>query len=139
MDSSHDRDLFGEPIPEAVEHLTYPDRPGVRKGSPDTSHEAANDLAPKVGRLQRMALHAIREAGPVALDGARGGLTADELAERLNLDRWSIQPRTSELKALGLVADSKARRRNITGKRAVVWVAAEFAPVDQEGEGNGAR
>lgn len=138
MDNLTDRELFGATIPEAVEHLTYPDRPGVRKGSPDTAHEAAEAMAPKIGRLQRMALHAIREAGPVLADGTRGGLTADEVAERLNSDRWSIQPRTSELKAKGLIADSKARRRNVTGKRAVVWVAAEYAP-KVEGVDNGAR
>lgn len=66
------------------------------------------------------------------MDTGYGGLTTDELADRLGLDRGSIQPRTSELKALGLIADSKARRRNVTGKRAVVWVAAEFAPTDEE-------
>ena len=52
------------------------------------------------------------------------GLTADELSARLEMDRWSIQPRTSELKRKGLIRDSGQRRPNRTGKQAIVWVAA---------------
>ena len=92
---------------------TYPDAPGHR--NVDTSIAAANALAPKLGRLQRMALAAVRDAG-------WQGLTADELAARLDMDRWSIQPRLSELKRKGLVTDSGQRRRNVTGKQAIVWV-----------------
>ena len=90
----------------------YPDAPGHR--DVDTSMAAADALAPKLGRLQRLAQAAIREAG------ARG-LTADELAVRLHMDRWSIQPRTSELRRKGLIRDSGRRRRNATGKLAIVW------------------
>ena len=94
---------------------TYPDAPGHR--NVDTSIAAADALAPKLGRLQRMAEDAIRDAGWL-------GLTADELAARLNMDRWSIQPRTSELKRKGLIRDSGQRRPNRTGKKAIVWTAA---------------
>ena len=94
--------------------IAYPDAPGHR--NIDTSIAAADALAPKLGRLQRMAEAAIRDAGWL-------GLTADELAARLNMDRWSIQPRTSELKRKGLIRDSGLRRPNATGKRAIVWIA----------------
>ncbi|WP_373084898.1 hypothetical protein [Sneathiella sp.] len=94
--------------------MTYPNEPGHR--GIDTSIAAAIALAPKLGRLQRMARNAIREAGWL-------GLTADELAARLGMDRWSIQPRTSELKRKGLIRDSGQRRANSTGKLAIVWVA----------------
>ena len=93
----------------------YPNAPGHR--GVETSIAAGEALAPKLGRLQRMAETAIREAGWL-------GLTADELAARLELDRWSIQPRTSELKRKGLIRDSGQRRPNATGKLAIVWVAA---------------
>ncbi len=92
----------------------YPDAPGHR--GVDTSVAAAVALSPALGRLQSMALHAIRAAG-------LRGLTADELAATLGMSRWSIQPRTSELKRKGLIRDSGQRRANVTGKDAIVWVA----------------
>lgn len=94
---------------------TYPDAPGHR--NVDTSIAAADDLAPKLGRLQRMAETTIRGAGA-------HGLTADELSARLDMDRWSIQPRTSELRRKGLIRDSGQRRPNCSGKLAIVWTAA---------------
>ncbi len=94
---------------------TYPDGPGHR--NVETSIAAADAIAPKLGRLQSMAERAIRDAGWL-------GLTADELAARLEMDRYSIQPRTSELKRKGLIRDSGQRRPNCTGKLAIVWIAA---------------
>ena len=94
---------------------TYPDKPGHR--NVDTSIAAADDLAPKLGRLQRMAEMTIRDAGA-------HGLTADELSARLDMDRWSIQPRTSELRRKGLIRDSGQRRPNGSGKLAIVWTAS---------------
>ena len=93
---------------------TYPDAPGHR--NVDTSVAAADALAPKLGRLQRMAETTIRDTG-------LSGLTAEELAEQLGMDRWSIQPRTTELKRKGIIRDSGQRRRNATGKQAIVWIA----------------
>src|SRR3546814_11579467 len=77
----------------------YPDAPGHR--NVETSIAAADALAPELGRLQRMAEGAIRDAGA-------HGLTADELAARLDMDRWSIQPRTSELRRKGLIQIGRA-------------------------------
>lgn len=93
----------------------YPHAPGHR--GVDTSVAAANDLMPKLGRLQRMVLPVICDAGWI-------GLTADEIADRLKMERWSVQPRTTELRLKGLVCDSGVRRPNATGKLAIVWVAA---------------
>src|SRR3546814_980733 len=70
---------------------TYPDAPGHR--NVETSIAAADALAPKLGRLQRMAEGAIRDAGA-------HGLTADELAARLDMDRWRSEEHTSELQSL---------------------------------------
>ena len=92
-----------------------PDNAGHR--NVDTSVSAAEAVAPHLGRLQRLTVAAITEAGPQ-------GLTADELAYRLSLDRCSVQPRTSELRCKGLIRDSGKRRPNKTGKMAIVWVAA---------------
>lgn len=100
--------------------VIYPDAPGHR--GVETSVEAADDLAPQCGRLQRMALDTIREAGFI-------GLTAEELAALLGVERVVIQPRTTELCRKGLVVDSGQRRRNTSGKRAIVWVVPEYGPV----------
>lgn len=106
------RDLFGNPEP-----TEYPDAPGHR--GVETSVEAAESIAPRCGRLQKLTLEAVASRGPF-------GLTADEAAEVLGMDRWSIQPRVSELKKKGLILDSGLRRFNSTGKRAIVWVTPEY-------------
>jgi hypothetical protein len=94
--------------------LLYPHYPGSR-GVP-TSDEAAEAIAPRIGRLQSLVFAAITKAGD-------GGLTADEVADTLQMDRWSVQPRTTELRLRDLIEDSGQRRRNRTGKRAIVWTA----------------
>ena len=93
----------------------YPNAPGHRGA--DTSIEAARSIDIATGHLQRIALRAIRAAG------ARG-LTTHELAEAVRIHRDAIQPRTSELRERGLIRDSGGRRQNVTGKNAIVWVAA---------------
>jgi hypothetical protein len=104
-----------------MDHITYPDRPG-HKGEAETGREAAEAIAPKLGRLQRL----VRDV--VAGRGAQG-ITPEEAADVLGVDRVSVQPRFSELKAKGIVADSGMRRTNPSSrKRAVVWVLQQFAP-----------
>ena len=93
----------------------YPSIAGHR--GVDTSISAAEGIRLSVGRLQRMALNAIRQAGS-------RGLTTNELAVAVRIARDSIQPRTSELRELGLIYDSGDRRPNHNGKRAIVWRAA---------------
>lgn len=94
------------------------------KGAAETGREAAEAINKKLGRLQRLVQGAVKARG-------RYGLTAEEAAGILYMDRVSVQPRFSELKALGLVKDSGLRRINPSSrKRAVVWVLAEFAPVE---------
>jgi hypothetical protein len=100
----------------------YPYYPGSQGG--ETSAEAAADLAPSLGRMQRMVTKAIADAG-------EQGLTADEAAERAGLGRYTVRARTAELRRLKVIVDSKQRRFNDTGKRAIVWVLAEFAPVEE--------
>lgn len=103
----------------------YPDEAGS-KGSAETGPEAAASI--DCGRLQRMVLRTIRRA-------KRAGRTAEECAIALRVPRVSAQPRCSELKAKGLVVDSGKRRTNrSSGKRAVVWIAKEYArPMVAEG------
>jgi predicted ArsR family transcriptional regulator len=91
----------------------YPSQPGW-KGM-ETSRAAADDVAPKAPRLREMVLVALR-------DKPR---TADECADHLGIDKLSIRPRCSELSALGKIVDTGDRRLNASGKRAVVWGAAQ--------------
>lgn len=85
-------------------------------GVTDTSAAAAKAIDMSVGYLQRVALRAIRDAGD-------RGLTTNELAASVQIGRESIQPRTSELRLMGLIDDSGVRRANDSGKKAIVWTA----------------
>lgn len=91
---------------------SYPDYPGH---SPcDTSTEAAKALSPHLGKLQSIALAAIRE---------HGGLTTEQVSDKTGINPKAIEPRVSELKTKGLIVDSGKRRKNKSGKRAIVMVA----------------
>lgn len=96
----------------------YPHSPGHR--GVETSRKAALEVTPSAATLQTAVLNAIRRAGP-------RGLTTNECVDALDVARDSVQPRTSELKAKGLIRDSGERRRNANGKSAIVWVAVAQA------------
>lgn len=92
----------------------YPDAPGYQHT--DTSIAAADSVASSAPRLQAMVLTAIRDAGD-------RGMTTNEIAEHLMIDKGTVQPRTSELRQKGDIRDSGARRANDSGRRAIVWVS----------------
>ena len=96
-------DLFDQP-------LRYPDHPGS-KGDLETSKEAADAIAPECNQLQEMCR--------VAIMWGHG--TADEVAAAVGRSILSIRPRISELRAKGLIEPTTERRRNASGKSAVVW------------------
>ncbi len=100
----------------------YPNAPGSY--DVETSQEAADDLAPHLGRLQKAVHVAIADAGVT-------GRTCEELAAELELPRGTVQPRTSELQCKDMIHDSGQRRRNpSSGKRAIVWVAGAKPAAD---------
>lgn len=88
----------------------YPHLPGAQER--DTSREAAEEIAPTAPQLRARALAVLERSN---------GLTADEVAGRLGLSILAIRPRVTELARMGKVRDSGARRRNASGKRAIVW------------------
>jgi hypothetical protein len=107
--------------------LVYPHSAGF-KGDAETSRQAAEAIAPKLGPLQSMVLSALKSRGAY-------GLTPEELADVANIGRVSVQPRFSELKAKGLIVDSGRRRQNPSSRKpAVVWVAKDFAPAPEGGD-----
>ena len=87
---------------------------GAKGHTPATlraSADAADALAPARARLQRLVLAALAEL-PDA--------TPLELVDHTGLAREAIQPRASELIALGLIQPTGARRRNPSGRSAAV-------------------
>lgn len=88
----------------------YPDTPGA-KGPDGTSQDAADAIGPNVPNLRRITLRALARLGAA---------TALETTAATGLTREAIQPRLSELRAMGLVEPTGARRRNPSGKWAAV-------------------
>lgn len=80
----------------------------------DTSIAAADAIASGAVVLRDKVLATVSAAGPV-------GVTVVEMAIRQGLDRMGIQPRFSELRAMGRIADSGLRRKNPSGVSAIVW------------------
>jgi len=94
----------------------YPAAPGSK--GPETSAEAARSMATAAPLLRDRVLALVRDWG-----GA--GLTADECAAQLAESVLSVRPRFSELQALCLIEDSGQRRKNLSGRNAVVWIVRE--------------
>lgn len=88
----------------------YPNIPGA-KGPDGTSQEAAGSINSRASYLRRLAL--------LTLAGL-GEATVLEAVAAAGVNRESLQPRFSELRALGLVEPTGARRRNPSGKLAAV-------------------
>ncbi len=105
------------PLWPMVAHMTdhYPDTPGS-KGTDGTSQDAADAIAPIACHLRLMALLALSHLGEA---------TALEVVAATGLTRESIQPRLSELRGMGLVEATGARRRNPSGKSAAVLRLAD--------------
>ncbi|WP_394730728.1 hypothetical protein [Altererythrobacter sp. GH1-8] len=88
----------------------YPDMPGA-KGPDGTSQDAAEAIAPSVSHLRRVAMRTLERLGEA---------TPLEAVAISGVTRESLQPRFSELRALGLVEPTGERRRNPSGKKASV-------------------
>tara|TARA_R100000808_G_scaffold3230_4_gene11636 strand:+ start:1997 stop:2290 length:294 start_codon:yes stop_codon:yes gene_type:complete len=91
---------------------TYPHIPAL--GKRETSRAAAETLK-NPNSLRALALKAIQTA--------EQGLTADEIASYLRVSKLSIRPRITELNRLHEIFDSGIRRKNSSGKKAIVWLA----------------
>lgn len=92
----------------------YPNHPGSKVATPETSRQAADSVASSAERLRDQCLSRLRVRAS----------TADELAEYLGESVLSIRPRVSELVKMSKVQDSGARRKNRSGKSAAVWEPA---------------
>ncbi|WP_066043893.1 MULTISPECIES: MarR family winged helix-turn-helix transcriptional regulator [Sphingomonadales] len=88
----------------------YPDNPGA-KGPDGTSQDAAKAIAPTVSHLRRLAMRSLARLGEA---------TPLEAVAFSGVTRESLQPRFSELRAMGLIEPTGARRRNPSSKSASV-------------------
>lgn len=89
----------------------YPNAAGF-KGQDGTSEAAAVSITPHVGRLRRVVLETV---------AARGPSTMLEAVAETRFERESLQPRFSELRRLGMLEPNGERRKNPSGKNALVW------------------
>lgn len=101
-------DLF-----EFTPPATYPEVPGCKE--PTTSREAARKIAGRAPSLRDQVRTTLEVAWP-------GGLTADEVAGKMGKREFSIRPRLSELREMGEIMPTAARRKNESGVDAIVWV-----------------
>ena len=100
--------------------LEYPNHPGAKVGGP--SQNAADAMAEHAPTL--------RDRLDALFDGVEN-LTADEGAELLGEEIWSVRPRFSELVRMGRIVDAQVRRKNKSGMTATAWKRATFQPVKQ--------
>lgn len=98
---------YGLPLFEA----SYPNTPGWK--ARDTSKAAALSVTSRADTLRNKCLAILQTTS----------LTADEVAHQLNESILSIRPRITELNAKGLITDTGERRRNDSGRFAIVWRA----------------
>lgn len=92
--------------------LQYPLFPGAKRGG--TSLAAAVSMAPLAHTLRGVALAHLRQRGP---------MTADEVAQVMGESVLAIRPRITELSKLDFIVETGQRRKNRSGKMAIVWRA----------------
>lgn len=90
----------------------YPNSPGHR--NVDTSIAAAEAVKPRTAILREKCLAYVKRWGMT-------GSTADECAAYLRESVLSIRPRFTELLRTNLIEDTGTRRKNESGRNAIVW------------------
>lgn len=97
----------------------YPNKPGsYGLGGSD---EAAEKISPHMPELQAKVLTVLEKAGSY-------GATGDEIAAALGWDKYRVRPRTSELRKLCRIMDSRKRRPSESGVQSIVWVLSCYSP-----------
>ena len=97
----------------------FDDEPAIaRKSDPVTSHVAAKEIRPSIGKLQAAFLAALKDIGQPA--------TAREIGERakamgLHGEPESVRKRAAELEGMRLIQVVEVRRCSVTNKIAETW------------------
>ena len=87
--------------------FTYPNAPGYKRQG--TSQEAAQSIDAQT----------IRDACLACF--YESDYTADEVADKLKLSVLAVRPRITELQRKGEIRATFRRRRNASGRNAIVW------------------
>jgi len=102
----------------------------ARTTDPQTSHDAAASISNDTARTRRYrVLELIRERGPIS----------DDDWFELYLQRWpgsysySHRSRRTELRDLGYVRDSGLRKKNPSGREAILWEVTAAGLLADEG------
>lgn len=98
--------------------LVGPHAPSVPGSA--TSEAAAAAIEPVAGTLRAKVLDAIRASREI-------GMTDEEIGVALGMPGNTVRPRRRELENAGSIVPSIDTRPTRSGRRAVVWVAAEFS------------
>lgn len=83
-------------------------------GKTDTSAEAAEAMRGRADSLRSACLSEVVKAGD-------SELTADECAALIDESVLAVRPRFTELRAMRKIVNSGQRRKNGSGRNAVVW------------------
>jgi transcription initiation factor IIE alpha subunit len=83
-----------------------------------TSLDALEKIAPKVGTIRRKVYEAILLKG-------LSGMTDYEIEKQLNLEGNTVRPIRGSLVDIGLVIDSGTTRPNAKGNQCIVWRTGE--------------
>src|SRR5262245_4899842 len=100
--------MQGELFTDNEKVVKYPEAAGWKVEGP--SREAAGSIS--AGTIREEVLKWLMRYGAA---------TADEAATALGYTPFTMRPRLTELKVLGLVEDSGERRANLSGRQATVW------------------
>ena len=95
--------------------ISYPNHPGYRTGSPETSEDAANAIG---GSAEPTATKSYGTAGiqPVAR-------SSEQIAEAVGMSHWAVRPRVSELIVADKIERTSDRATNDNGRSVVLWRA----------------
>ena len=96
----------------------YPETPAL--GKTDTSREAAAIMRPCASTLRDLVLKTLKERGP---------MSSYQASEITGVDHSALQPRFSELKALGQIIDTGERHRRPNGRSASILGLPKPKPV----------
>lgn len=90
--------------------------PRARNSDPETSHEAAAKIRPRITRTIDSVYQALKR---------RRNITSRELAQAAGLDRYEVARRLVDLERAGLAERGPKRRCTVQGWAAITWNPTE--------------